>query len=122
MGFSRARLGRLHDIMKGYVERGAGAGVVALLARRDEIHVDAIGMQDLGAGAPMRRDTVFRIASMTKPITAVAAMILVGEAKLRLDHPIDRFLPELADRRVLRRIDSTLDDTAAAVRPITLRD
>ena len=62
----------------------------------------------------MRRDTIFRIASMTKPITAVAAMILVEECKLRLDEPVDRLLPELADRKVLKRLDGPLDDTVPA--------
>ena len=70
----------------------------------------------------MRRDTIFRISSMTKPITAAAAMILVEECLLRLDEPVDRLLPELADRRVLRRPDGTLDDTVPAHRPITVRD
>ena len=70
----------------------------------------------------MRRDTIFRLASVTKPITAVAAMILVEECKLRLDDPIDDFLPELANRRVLRTIDSELDDTVPAKRALTTRD
>jgi CubicO group peptidase (beta-lactamase class C family) len=122
MGFSPARLGRLHVAMAGYVERGAVAGVVTLLSRHDETHVDAIGVKDVVSGEAIRRDTIFRIASMTKPITAAAAMTLVEEGRLRLDDPVDRLLPELADRRVLRHIDSTLDDTVPAVRPITLRD
>ncbi len=121
-GLSKARLGRMSDVMRGYVERGEVAGVVTLLSRHDEVHVEAIGAQDLDTGAPIRRDTIFRIASMTKPITAAAAMILVEEAMLRLDEPVDRWLPELADRRVLRGIDSPLDDTVPANRPITLRD
>ena len=120
--FSRERLGRMADVMRGYVDRGEVAGVVTLLCRHDEIHVETIGRQDLAAATPMRRDTVFRIASMTKPITAAAAMILVEEAKLRLDDPVDRWLPELADRRVLRGIDRPLDDTVPAHRQITLRD
>src|SRR6185437_388391 len=70
----------------------------------------------------MRRDSLFRIASLTKPVVAAAAMILVEECKLRLDDPIDRWLPELADRRVLRAIDGPLDDTVPAKRAITLRD
>ena len=74
------------------------------------------------AATPMRRDTIFRIASMTKPITAAATMILVEECKLRLDEPVDRLLPELADRRVLKRLDGPLDDTVPANRPITVRD
>ncbi len=121
-GLSKTRLGRMTDVMRGHVERGEVAGVVTLLCRHDEVHVEAIGKQDLAAATPMRRDTLFRIASMTKPITAAAAMILVEEAKLRLDDPVDRWLPELADRTVLRGIDSPLDDTVPARRPITLRD
>ena len=70
----------------------------------------------------MRRDTIFRIASLTKPIVAVAALILVEECKLRLDEPVDRLLPELAGRKVLKRIDGPLDDTVPANRPITVRD
>ena len=81
-----------------------------------------IGVQDLATGSPMRRDTIFRIASMTKPITAAAAMILVEEGRIALDDPVERWLPELADRRVLRTIDSPIDDTVPARRPITLDD
>jgi len=112
----------MREVMAGYVERGAVAGLVALLSRHDEVHVEAIGVQDLASGAAMRRDTIFRIASMTKPITAAAAMILVEEARLRLDDPVERFLPELSHRKVLRTVDSKLDDTVLADRPITLRD
>jgi len=72
--------------------------------------------------APMRRDTIFRIASVTKPIVAAAVMILVEECRLRLDEPVDELLPELADRQVLRSIDGPLDDTVPADRPISLRD
>lgn len=120
-GLSKARLGRMADVMRSYVESGEVAGMVTLLCRHDEVHVEAIGRQDLVAATPMRCDTIFRIASMTKPIPA-AAMILVEEAKLRLDDPVDRWLPELADRTVLRGIDSSLDDTVPAHRPINLRD
>ncbi len=121
-GLSRARLERMHDVMAGHVERGALPGLVTLLSRRGEVHVDAIGTKAIGGSDPMRRDTIFRIASMTKPVTAAAAMILVEECRLRLDDPVDRLLPELADRKVLRAIDSPLDDTVPANRPITLRD
>jgi len=119
---SKARLDRMHGVMTGHVERGSVPGLVTLVSRRGEVHVDAIGMKAAGGRDPMRRDTVFRIASMTKPVTAAAAMILVEECKLRLDEPVDRLLPELANRKVLKRIDSPLDDTVPAKRPITLRD
>jgi CubicO group peptidase (beta-lactamase class C family) len=120
--FSEARLGRMHDIMAGHVERGKVPGVVTLVSRRGEVHVDAIGNKAFGGSEPMQRDTIFRIASVTKPIVAAAAMILVEECGLRFDEPVDPWLPELADRRVLRAIDGPLDDTVAANRPITLRD
>ncbi len=121
-GLSTARLRRLHDVMAGYVERGDVPGIVTLVSRRGEVHVDAIGMKAAGGSDPMRRDTIFRIASMTKPIAAAAAMILVEECTLRLDDPVDRLLPELADCTVLKRLDGPLDDTVPANRPISLRD
>src|SRR6266699_5317668 len=121
-GLSRVRLGRMHDIMAGYVERGEVLGLVTLVSRRGEVHVDAIGTRAIADPAPIRRDTIFRISSMTKPITAAATMILVEECKVRLDEPVDRWLPELAGRKVLKRLDGPLDDTVPANRPITLRD
>src|SRR5215207_4229727 len=120
--FSDARLGRVRDVMAGHVGHGVVPGVVTLLSRRGEVQVDAIGTKAFGGSEPMRRDTIFRIASVTKPIVAAAAMILVEQCVLRLDEPVDQWLPELADRRVLRAIDSPLDDTVPANRPITLRD
>ena len=121
-GLSKARLGRMHDVMAGYVERGELSGLVTLVSRRGEVHVDAIGTKAVGERDPMRRDTIFRIASLTKPITAVAAMILVEECTMRLDEPVDRWLPELANRRVLKRLGGPVDDTVPARRPITVRD
>jgi CubicO group peptidase (beta-lactamase class C family) len=120
--FSGARLGRMRDVMAGHLKHGDVPGIVTLVSRRDEVHVDAIGTKAFGDSDPMRRDTIFRVASVTKPIVAAAAMILVEECVLRLDEPVDPWLPELADRRVLRTIDSPLDDTVPANRPITLRD
>jgi CubicO group peptidase (beta-lactamase class C family) len=112
----------MHDVMRRYVDGGRLPGLVALVSRRGEEHVDAIGTLAFDRTTPMRRDTIFRLASVTKPITAVATMILVEECTLRLDDPVDRWLPELANRKVLRTIDSQLDDTVPAERPITLRD
>jgi len=121
-GLSAARLGRMHDVMAGYVERGEVPGLVTLVSRHGETHVDVIGAQAIVGSDPMRRDTIFRISSMTKPITAAATMILVEECKLRLDEAVDRLLPELAERRVLTRLDAQLDDTVPAQRSITVRD
>lgn len=119
--FSTPRLARMHEVMSGHVNRSALPGLVTLVSRRGEARVDAIGAQAFG-GEPMRPDTIFRIDSLSKPIAAVAAMILVEECVLRLDDPVDPWLPELADRQVLRAIDGPLDDTVSANRPISLRD
>jgi CubicO group peptidase (beta-lactamase class C family) len=112
----------MHDVMAGHVERGGMPGLVMLVSRRADVHVDAIGMKAQGRHDPMRRDTIMRISSLTKPVTAAAAMILVEECRLRLDEPVDALLPELANRKVLRRLDAPLADTVSATRPITLRD
>ena len=119
---SSSRLARLHDTLSGYVERGELPGIVALVARGDDVHIETLGRQSLSEPAPMTRDTIFRIASITKPFTAVAAMILVEDCKLRLDESIERWLPELANRRVLRSIESQPEDTVPAKRAITVRD
>ncbi|MBV6700578.1 serine hydrolase [Kitasatospora aureofaciens] len=121
-GLSKERLDRVHTVLAGHVERGGVPGLVAAVARDGDEHVEVLGRIGADGGAPMRRDTLFRIASMSKPVTAVAALTLVEECVLRLDDPVDDLLPELADRRVLRRPDGDLDDTEPAVRPITLRD
>jgi CubicO group peptidase (beta-lactamase class C family) len=121
-GFAPTRLARMHDILLRHVDSRRLPGLVALISRRGAEHVDAIGTLAFDRAAPMQRDTIFRLASVTKPITAVAAMILVEECKLRLDDPVDDFLPELANRKVLRTIDSELNDTVPAKRPLTTRD
>src|SRR5258708_5374932 len=102
---SRAGLDRLHAAMLARVERKELQGMVILVAQNDEVHVDAIAVKAFDSSEPMRRDTVFRIASMTKPVLAAATMMLVEEGKLALDEPVDTWLPELANRRVLRHID-----------------
>ena len=104
-GFSGARLAKLTVAMQGYVDRGEVAGVVTLIWRRGEIaQMDALGALDDVSGQPMARDTLFRIASMTKPVTSAAIMMLAEEDRLTLDAPITRWLPELADLRVLRQV------------------
>ncbi len=101
---------------------GRCPGLVALVSRHDDVHVETLGTLAVGGPAPMQRDTIFRIASITKPIAAAAAMILVEECKLRLDDSIEPWLPELANRRVLKSLSSQLDDTVPARRAITVRD
>jgi CubicO group peptidase (beta-lactamase class C family) len=119
---SRRGLARLHDVLRAHVDRGEVPGLVALVARDDDVHVETLGAMAVGDARPMRRDAIFRIASLAKPITAVAAMMLVEDCTLRLDESIERWLPELANRHVLRTIASELDDTVPARRAITLRD
>ena len=96
-------------------------GVVALAAHGDDVHVETHGTLAVG-GAPVVRDSLFRIASITKPIVAAAVGTLLADGALTLDEPVDRLLPELADPRVLRRPDAALDDTVPADRPILVRD
>ena len=128
-GFTVDGLRRLHDLMARHVEAGKMPGLVTLVARHDgapghvdDMHVDVIGTKAFGDTEPMPRDAIFRIASLTKPIAAAAAMILVENGVLALDAAVDEYLPELADRRVLRRLDAPLDDTVPATRAITLDD
>src|SRR5689334_12696651 len=121
-GFTKPGLERLRAVMRGHVDDGTHPGLVWMVARPGHVHVDAVGVDTIGSDRPMRRDTIFRISSMTKPITAVATMILVEECRLRLDDPVDALLPELADRRVLKSLDRPLDDTIPTNRSISVRD
>ncbi|GII85914.1 serine hydrolase [Sphaerisporangium siamense] len=121
-GFSEAGLRRVRDVLARHVESGKIPGLVALVGRGDETHVEAIGTMRHDGGAPMRRDTIFRMASTSKPVAMAAAMVLLDECRLRLDDLVEPWLPELADRRVLKRIDGPLDETVPARRPVTVRD
>ena len=97
-------------------------GLVFVVSSPDGSEVRALGNTAFEGGVPMRRDTIFRISSLSKPITAAAAMLLVDDGVLHLDKPVDGLLPELSDRVVLKAIDSPIDDTGPAARPITPRD
>lgn len=117
----RERWVRLHEAMAAHVERGELPGLVTVVRHLGQVHMDAIGRMGPG-GRPIRRDTIFRISSMSKPVTAAAAMLLVDDGTIRLEEPVDRLLPELANRRVLKRLDAPLRETVPATRPITVRD
>lgn len=121
-GLSKSRLGRVRARLDASLERGGPPGFVALVHRHGQSHVMVGGTQALDGKERMQRDTIFRIASLTKPMLAAAAMVLVEQGELRLDDPVDDLLPELADRRVLRSLASPLDETVPARRAITLRD
>jgi CubicO group peptidase (beta-lactamase class C family) len=118
----KLRAGRIIEILQQHVETGYLAGAVALIGIGNRAEVVAVGVQSLEDASVMRRDSIFRITSLTKPVTAVATLMLVDEGKLRLDERIDHWLPELAHRRVLRRLEGPLDETVPAKRPITVDD
>jgi CubicO group peptidase (beta-lactamase class C family) len=114
-------LADLHEAVTTFVASGEVPGAVTLIGRDGEPHLRAVGVGAKG-GAPMGPDTIVRLSSLTKPIAAAAAMMLVDEGVLHLDDKVERWLPELGHRRVLRRLESPLDDTEPARRPITVRD
>jgi CubicO group peptidase (beta-lactamase class C family) len=98
---NKARATDLHMTMMGYVGRDDIPGSVTLTACGDEIHVDAIGMKILGGKEPIGRNTIFRVASITKPMTAAVTMIVVDEGKIQLDESLEHRLPELSNRKAL---------------------
>ncbi|HWC37444.1 MAG TPA: serine hydrolase domain-containing protein [Acidimicrobiales bacterium] len=114
-------MARVDEVVEGAVAQGQAPGVVAAVSRGGRTHVAAAGALAVG-GAPMRRDTLFRITSNTKPMTAAVVLTLIDEGLLQLDAPIDELLPELADRRVLLKPDGPLGETVPAQRSITVRD
>jgi CubicO group peptidase (beta-lactamase class C family) len=120
-GFRDTVLARIDEVVGRAAEQGQVPGVVAAVARGEAVHVATAGVMAVG-GPPMRRDSLFRISSTTKPITAAAVLSLVDDGLLKLDGPVDELLPELADRRVLRRPDGPLGETVPAQRPVTVRD
>src|SRR5437868_4578650 len=121
-GLTQAGLEALHTALAPHGERGDMPGLVALVACGKDVHVEAIGCKDFGDAEPIGRDAIFRIASISKPIAGAAAMLLIEDGAMALDDPVERWLPELAQRRVLRTLESELDDTVPAERAITVED
>ena len=110
VGLSSPRLGRIRDALQADIDKAVVPGAVALVARRGQIaSLDALGYRDREAGAAMKLDTVFRIASMTKPFTSVAAMMLAEEGRLLIADPVSRFIPEFADLQVAVDSDDRSD-------------
>jgi CubicO group peptidase (beta-lactamase class C family) len=122
LSLSQTGLDRLHTALAARVERKELPGLVTLVARGHDVRVATVGTTAFDSAVPMRRETPFRMTSMTKPVVAVATLMLMGDGKLALEDRIDRWLPELANPRVLRRIDGPLDDTVPARRPLTVDD
>jgi CubicO group peptidase (beta-lactamase class C family) len=114
-------LNRIRAVAEQHVADDNVPGLVVLVACGEQVHADALGSLSVG-GPPVTRDSLFRIASITKPVTAAATLALAAEGLVGLEEPVDRLVPELANRRVLRRMDGPLDDTVPAHRPITTRD
>lgn len=119
VGMSKDGLAALDKSFHGLVDDGRLAGVTTLVARHGKVvHFDAYGVQDVAAGTPLKRDTIFRIASMTKPVTGVAMMILYEEGKWKLDDPVAKYIPEFADLKV-KGPNGTL---VAQSHPMTMRE
>lgn len=122
-GFKPEVLAQVGPALQGLVDQQALSGMVTLIWRRGEVvQVNTIGKRDIAAGLPMERDTLFRIASMTKPVTSIAVMMLMEEGKLKLDDPVTRWLPELGGMLVLEEATGPLEKTASAGREITVED
>lgn len=121
-GFDTDRLALMHEVMARHAGTSGLPGLVTLISHGGETDLQAYGTMTTDGNAAMTEDAIFRIASISKPIVAVAAMTLVEDATLRLDDPVDTYLPELANRRVLRSLESDLSETVPADRPITVRD
>src|SRR4051812_22256987 len=114
---------KVEEAMRHRVRSGSLAGVVtAVWKRGGPVEVACAGWRDVEAEVPMSRDTRFRIASMTKPITSMAALLMLEEGRFALEDAITRWAPELADLRVLRSPDGPLEDTVPAERAITFHD
>ena len=112
----------VHTAMRRYIDNNILAGLsCAVLSGRDLVDVHCVGHADKEAGTPMREDTLFRAFSNTKLITTLAALLLLEEGRFQLDDPVERFIPALADRQVLRAGATRIDDTEPAQSPITIR-
>ncbi|HVI33623.1 serine hydrolase domain-containing protein [Phenylobacterium sp.] len=122
-GFKPEGLAQIPAALQGFVDQGSLSGAVTLLWRKGEVaQVNTVGQRDIAGGKPMERDTLFRIASMTKPVTSVAALMLIEEGKLRLEDPITKWMPEFSDMQVLKDATGPVEDTYPAPRDITVED
>src|ERR1700751_5382931 len=101
LGLSSSRLQRMSDVFQREIDKGTMPGATIMVARGGQIGwCDALGKQEPAAGAPMTRDTIFRIFSMTKPIVSIGVMMLLEEGRFLLDDPIAKFIPEFANQKV----------------------
>jgi CubicO group peptidase (beta-lactamase class C family) len=122
-GLSAEALAQIPPALQAVVDAGDLSGFVTLVWRKGEVaQVNMLGCRDIAAKVPMTRDTLFRIASMTKPVTSIAALMLMEEGKLRLEDPITRWIPELGGLQVLKDPEGPIDQTYPAARDITVED
>ncbi len=122
VGLSSERLHRIKGVMQSYVDRGVFAGISTLVARKGQVaHLETFGWQDLETKQPITGDTIFRIYSMSKPITSAAVMMLCEEGRLRLSDPVSRYVPEFKDRKVMVMREGGFDLVPAA-REVTIHD
>src|SRR5690348_9076512 len=122
-GFSAEGLAKIVPTLQPIVDAGDLSGFVTLLFRHGEIaQLNTLGLRDIEKKLPMERDTLFRIASMTKPVTSLAALMLMEEGKFKLEDPITKWAPEFKSARVLKNAEGPLDDTVPAKREITFDD
>src|ERR1700691_1428463 len=134
VGMSSERLRRIHEAIQRHIDNGEISGAVTLVARRGRlVHFEAHGLMDIESKRPMQKDAIFRIASMTKPITGVAVMMMVEEGKLRLTDPVSKFIPEFNNTQAATPRDTIPPHPAAhpddpdfyltpAYRELTIRD
>jgi CubicO group peptidase (beta-lactamase class C family) len=113
---------QLQEVLQKPVDNGELAGAAAAVWRDGAIQTAFAGWRDIESQLPIERDTIFRIASMTKPITSVAALMLVDEGRIALSDPISEYAPEFSRMRVLRSPDGPLEETDDGARPITVED
>ncbi len=124
VGMSTQRLRRIHEAIQRHIDAGEISGAVTLVARRGRlVHFEAHGLMDMESKRPMEKDAIFHLASMTKPVTGAAVMMMLEEGKLRLNDPVSKFLPEFKNSKVaMARGDSGDTYTVAADRELTIRD
>ena len=123
VGVSSTQLNRLREAMQSYVDDGKLAGLITMIARRDQVfHYECFGMMDIQANKPMHPDTIFRIYSMTKPITSVAMMMLYEQGDFQLKDPVSRFIPGFKDVQVFVNATESGLELAEPERAVTIQD
>ncbi len=123
VGMSSQRLNRIQPVMQAYIDQGKFPGLITMIARRGKVvHFDAFGWMDVEAKKPMQKDTLFFIASMTKPITALTTMMLYEEGHFQLNDPISHFIPAFKDVKVFVKSNEDGVEVTEPIREITIRD